>query len=202
MPRTAALRLDLYRDPPCVRSVGGKDVDAGHVASECDCVTSPPVDFRRDKHLAGTRDLLRVHLGPDHCLDVACVSHDAGLSGHGHAGRPPRMLLAESQGSSRGRHVLSPSTAVGSVVPMPGLTAPQFAGVALGGQRSQPSAWWLPQPAWRMWRSGTKRREASGNRMLGVRRPSYGAIRGSGGLRGIPGGPSADVKGRSSSRDS
>src|SRR6266498_597942 len=69
MPRAAALRLDLNRDPAGVGEVGGENVDAGHVACERDRVPSPPVDFRRDEHLPGTRDLLRIHLSSDYCPD-------------------------------------------------------------------------------------------------------------------------------------
>lgn len=65
MPGAARLRLDLNRNPARIRSIGGKDVDARHVAREGDRVASPPMNLRRDKHLAGPRDLLGIHSVPD-----------------------------------------------------------------------------------------------------------------------------------------
>src|SRR5216683_7343003 len=62
MRRAAALRLHVDGDPAGIGEVAGEDVDAGHVAGERDRVASPAVDLRRDKHLPGTRDLLRIHL--------------------------------------------------------------------------------------------------------------------------------------------
>src|SRR4051812_1286328 len=40
MPGAAALGLDLDRDAARVGPIAGQDVDAGHVAGECDCVAA------------------------------------------------------------------------------------------------------------------------------------------------------------------
>jgi hypothetical protein len=88
----------------CVCGVGGKDVDARHVARERDCVASPPVDFRRDKHLADAPDLLRIHLGLDCCPYVARAPITQDLTAIAMWTAPPWVLL-------RGIKVVTPDDA-------------------------------------------------------------------------------------------